>query len=160
MKCNRCGQNEASIHIVNIENGVASESYLCAACSAQAGMMLGQLSLKDLFTAFILPQPEEKACGQCGTTIADIKNTGFVGCERCYADLREELLPMLKALHGSAAHVGGIEQNGAQPDGQKELSCLRSRLSSAIAEERYEEAAQLRDRIRVLEGAKVRDGNE
>lgn len=155
MKCDKCGQNEASIHMVNIENGVTSESYLCGACAAQSGMLAGPFSLKDMFTSFMPPQAKEKTCSQCGTTIADIKKTGFAGCEHCYEELREDLLPMLKALHGSITHVGTApEHSGATRDSGNELNLLRNKLSSAISEERYEEAAQLRDRIRILEGAK------
>lgn len=157
MKCDKCGQNEASIHMVNIENGVSSESYLCANCAAQSGMLAGQFSLKDMFTSFIPPQTQASACSKCGTTIADIKKTGFAGCEHCYHELREELLPMLKALHGSTAHVGAVPEHGNAPsDSENEAACLQNKLNTAIQEERYEEAAQLRDKLRALaaEGAK------
>lgn len=155
MKCDECGKNEASIHLVNIEQGVTSESYLCGECAAQGGMLAGSFSLKDMFTSFIQPRVQEKACSKCGSTIADIKKTGFAGCEQCYTDLREDLLPMLKAMHGSIAHVGEAPQQADNPShGENELVCLRNRLHTAIGDEKYEEAAQLRDRIRLLEAAK------
>lgn len=157
MKCENCGQNEANIHMVRIENGVAREVYLCNNCAGQYGMLSGTFSLKDLLTSFMPAQAAEtpRACSKCGTTMADIKRTGFAGCENCYNDLREELLPMIKAIQGSVAHVGSAPA-GAEPrkSAVNEMDALKGKLKAAIEQERYEEAAQLRDRIRVMQQAK------
>lgn len=156
MKCEKCGQNDATIHLVRIENGVTNETHMCAGCAAQNGMLTGSVSLKDMLTSFMTVQPAEppKACSQCGYTIADIKKTGFVGCENCYVDLRQELLPMIQAIHGSIVHVGKTPQQSGYAAADTELDALQVKLHSAVQEERYEEAAQLRDRISNLQQSK------
>lgn len=151
MKCEKCGQKEANIHMVRIDNDTAREINLCKDCAGQYGM-LSAFSLQDLMTSFMPAYVAQapKACSKCGTTIADIKRTGFTGCEQCYTDLREELLPMIKAIHGSLAHVGTAPKGTATASETSEVEKLKAKLLEAIEQERYEEAAQLRDRIRVL----------
>lgn len=152
MKCENCGQNEASIHMVRIDNGAAREYLLCNSCAAQYGMATGSYSLKDILSTFMqVQQPSPRACSNCGSTLADIKRTGFVGCEQCYTDLRQELLPMIQAIHGSTAHVGGGAGRLGSSNTAGEVDALKSRLLAAIEQEHYEEAAQLRDRIRSLQ---------
>lgn len=153
MKCEKCSQNEATIHMVRIENGVTREIYMCNSCAAESGLLTGPFSLKDMLTSFMPVQQETapKVCSGCGSTIEDIKKTGFTGCEKCYEDLREELLPMIKAIHGSIANVGKAPQQTGSNAAASEMETLKQKLVTAIKDERYEEAAQLRDRIKVLQ---------
>ena len=43
-------------------------------------------------------------CSKCGTTVEEILETGFVGCEKCY-DLPEVQNAVLK-MYGGKTHKG------------------------------------------------------
>ena len=138
----------------------------------------GEDLFSGLFGGYALPathQPRTKRCPLCGLRFSDIVNDGKVGCPQCYSTFADELAPTLSGIHGSAAHrgrrpvrlraAGGKEaakgSTGAEvgeipvkeeavPD---ELTQLRAELKKAIEEEAFEKAAQLRDRIKGLEGS-------
>ncbi len=46
-------------------------------------------------------------CGSCGLTFAELKKSGLVGCEHCYAAFESRLLPLVQRAHeGGGRHVG------------------------------------------------------
>ena len=65
---------------------------------------------------------------------------------------REDLAPLLENIHGDTRHCGKTPRRLPQTkQTQSELVQLRKQLTQAIHKEAYEEAAQIRDRIRKLE---------
>lgn len=161
MLCQKCGKNTATTHIKTIINGKVTEQNLCGYCAAKHGYsnfsdgsitgllssMLGH-TLKSENASF------EKNCACCGSTFANIAETGKVGCAECYKTFGQELLPYLKRIHGSINHTG-------KTPGSKELvvtevkdnvSELKRKLANLVAAEKYEEAAVVRDEIKRLEG--------
>ena len=79
----------------------------------------------------------DAGCSVCGSTIDDIITTGKLGCPRCYEDHKEQIATNLPLLH-----FGGRTHKGKSP---KKLEDL---LEKAVKQERYEDAAVLRDRIK------------
>jgi len=62
------------------------------------------------------------------------------------------LRDLLRRLHGSSQHVGErYEPPGEQADPRHQLLDLKDQLRRAVESENFELAAELRDRIRVLE---------
>ncbi|MCS7270363.1 MAG: UvrB/UvrC motif-containing protein, partial [Gemmataceae bacterium] len=62
------------------------------------------------------------------------------------------IAPLLESLHGQTRHEGKTPRRGPLSQAQQaELTQLRQQLQWLIREERYEEAARIRDRIRQLE---------
>lgn len=95
-------------------------------------------------------------CPVCGSSFADIAESGRVGCSECYKTFYNELLPYLKRVHGSTAHVGRIPNRApliVKPETET-IEDLRMQLSRLVSEERYEEAAVVRDKIKKLEEEK------
>ena len=161
MLCQKCGKNVATTHIKTVINSKVTEQNLCGYCAAKYGYsalssssitgllssMLGQ-TLKDKNTI------DQRNCSCCGSTFANIAETGKVGCAECYKVFEGELLPYLKRIHGSVNHTG-------KTPGSKELvvtevkdsvSELKIKLAELVASEKYEEAAIVRDEIKKLEG--------
>lgn len=132
-------------------------------------------------TLFGVNQPEtkrKKRCELCGLSFSDIVHSGKVGCPLCYTTFREELTPTVNSIHGAEKHKGrhphckaaSQPQNGTKaetaqdvtpkkeksaerkPTKEEKLAKLKESLKKAIAEEAYEEAATLRDKIKKLEG--------
>lgn len=110
----------------------------------------------------------EESCKNCGTTYNEFVNTGLFGCMNCYDIFADRLDPILKNIQGSNRHVGrkgktldksivknmeekkkeiNIEKN----KGKSERELLQEELKKAIKEERYEDAAKIRDEIKKQE---------
>ena len=112
-------------------------------------------------------------CPACGSTLRDFRESGRLGCDQCYAAFDAHLRDLLRRLHGSSQHVGeryaapGEEGAGAAgvevgvgtdtegtaggSDPRSRLLELKAQLRRAVEGENFELAAELRDRIRVLE---------
>lgn len=95
MMCEKCGHQEATIFVK--ANGTDEEYYICSDCAKerQLGESLGLLSSIN----------DTKVC-TCKTSLQEIKESGFVGCPKCYETFREELLPIISSLHGHLVHKG------------------------------------------------------
>ena len=108
-------------------------------------------------------------CDNCGYTFEDIVNTGKLGCENCYSVFENRLDPIIKKIQGSNKHVGRtgkiidskisekINNKDSKTENNKDVSKvekLQNDLKKAIKEEKYEEAAKIRDEIKKIEGKK------
>ena len=163
MKCEAPGcQNEATVHEVVIKAGQKVERHLCEQHAQTEGVVAASHApINELLTKFVMSQagaqqpPEAPpACPTCGTTWANFREKGLLGCPDCYETFEEQLTPLL-----SRAHEGGVHHTGKHPSRagmsaglHRELSSLRRELDEAIKAEEYERAASIRDRIRVLHG--------
>ena len=68
---------------------------------------------------------------------------------------------MLKQMHKGTQHVGKAPKAlRAQLDFSKQRDKLTEQLTKAIETEDYERAAQLRDRLKGLEGAEPKETKE
>ncbi len=167
MLCDRCKQNQATVHSVTIINGVKQEHYLCSECAKGAQYKVP--SLMDILSGFYgAPQQiqQQSACA-CGSSMDLFQESGLLGCPDCYTSYRDELIPVIKrAQGGRLRHVGrrpmrlepqeaaAAQQEEAKEDAKPQLSevdRLKEELNKAVQEERFERAAELRDRIRTLE---------
>lgn len=163
--CTACQKNLASIVIMDLSGGsLSGQQHLCAQCAEAMGMVapkqlkVSSEILEDILSGMkgkpVLARPRRDAgCPGCGTTIADFKAKGRLGCPRCYDTFAPDLVPLLQRVHESAAHRGRLP--GRNPATQAAptdtLAELRRRLEDAVRGERYEEAARLRDDLRRAE---------
>ena len=168
MLCEKCGKNEANVYIKNIVNGKVTEQHLCAACASESGVLqtaspfAGMNGLFEeidqAFQGFFPGKsgarslPRGTVCPVCGATSQDIARTGRAGCADCYRIFDQILEPVIRRIHGGAAHTGAIPGSaGAELSRKRQLESLRAELQKAIANEAVEDAAKLRDEIRNLE---------
>lgn len=96
-------------------------------------------------------------CPNCLTTWDTIKRDGRVGCSACYAAFHEAIGEVMGKVQRGESHLGKIPR-AAQKRGRRvknlqtrrenQLQLLRNRLQEAVAAEKYEEAAKLRDKIK------------
>lgn len=159
MKCQRCAK-QATLHITEITGENQYEQYdLCEDCahkyleepngnfkSGKGGE--GQGAADSLETAEL----NQRQCPQCGIKFLEFRNSGRLGCPHDYEAFREQLVPLLENIHGEAKHCGKMPRR--EPRAQQvraELSQLRKQLQQAVNRENYEEAAQLRDKIKHME---------
>lgn len=133
--------------------------------------------LSEFFTAFekenLFPElvkSKQLRCKRCDYTFEDFITTGRFGCPECYSSFEEKINPLLRSVQGADRHVGRLGEinkeivNKSQKweESEKEdiketaklgqINELKRQLKIAIKEEKYEEAASFRDKIRELEG--------
>lgn len=167
MLCERCQQRSATIHLMEIINNQKRKMELCEVCArelqAQGFGLLPPLSLPH-FLAGLLGQgfdadsfeqstgPEIK-CESCGLTESQFVKRGLMGCGNCYRYFAEKMEPLLRRIQGNVEHVGKMPPNGTESDAwlKKEIEAMKKRLQQAIREEKYEDAAMIRDDIRKME---------
>ena len=167
MQCDHCGERPAAIHLTQIVNNSVTTLHLCEVCAAEKGVQTGATVAKFPLSDFLasmgkgaagkLPAAaDESPCAFCGATLKDFRETGRLGCPHCYASFEPHLRDLLRRLHGSSQHVGEVylpphvaREEPAPPD---RLGDLRDQLRRAVEAENFELAAELRDRIRVLDG--------
>jgi len=184
MLCDNCGKREANVRYSENINGRKKELHLCEECSKKLGIenmdfnmpidfssFFGGL-LEDFGTNDFMPlfnEVKQLKCDNCGYTFEDIVNTGKLGCENCYSVFENRLDPIIKKIQGSNKHVGRtgkiidskisekINNKDSKTENNKDVSKvekLQNDLKKAIKEEKYEEAAKIRDEIKKLEGKK------
>lgn len=168
MYCEKCKKRPATLHFTKIVNDEKTEVHLCEQCAQEMGKvntMFTPFSITDLLSSFFevggegqqtIYSQQALKCPQCGFTFGDIKKTGRLGCGHCYVTFREQLMPILKRIQGRTEHSGKVPKKiGGQIWLSREIKRLKDELNKAVAEEAYERAAQLRDKIRELEGKPV-----
>jgi protein arginine kinase activator len=92
-------------------------------------------------------------CVRCGGSLQDFRESGRLGCPECYRSFEVPLRDLLRRLHGSTHHVGEryAERGAPAPETRVETADLREQLRLAVETENFELAAELRDRLRVME---------
>ena len=132
---------------------------------------LGDLFIDEpIMPSFI--KETHNQCTTCGELYNDFIETGLLGCPECYDIFDDRLDSVLKNLQGHNRHVGRkplnisekmekIGQNNTTNKKENgdilhkkqsdELEMLKADLSKAIKEERYEDAAVIRDKIKKLD---------
>lgn len=116
----------------------------------------------------LFQQVKELKCDNCNMTYDDFINQGKFGCPECYDVFSNKIDAILKRLHGSNKYLGRKalktiskqdETSAGVSNPKKEKSTKESHLEElqkdlkrAIAEERYEDAAKIRDDIKKIQG--------
>lgn len=179
MLCDNCGKREANVRYQENINGRRKELNLCEECSKKLGIDQFDFNMPIDFSSFfggffedlenreLMPFFEDiKAlkCDSCGSTFDDILKTGRLGCQNCYDVFEEQVNPIIRRIQGADKHIGRIGkvidskittvEDDVKPEKKAEMSKLeklKEDLKKAIEEERYEDAAKLRDDIKKLE---------
>lgn len=171
MLCQHCNQKEATTHIKKNINGKREEMHLCSECAKELGVMdeFKMPAMNDLFgnsflgnflgagVAAMNSLAGVDRCQTCGSSFNDIVKSGHIGCSDCYDRFEDKLEPSIRKIHGKTKHIGkyvSYEDTGEkaqQKPKESELDSLKSQLSQAIKEQRFEDAAVLRDKINEIE---------
>jgi len=158
-KCQFCAK-PATMHLTRIIDQQKLEWVVCDACAREQNLIADppqelnvpailQLVLGKM--AATRPGGPDAVCPECGTPYAHFKARGRLGCPHDYEAFRPLLEPLLEKVHNSAGrHVGKVPRKHQQRIQHARRTELESQLKSAVAAERYEEAARLRDSIRAL----------
>lgn len=181
MLCENCKKREANVRYSENINGIKKEINLCEQCSRKLGIIdkmdfkIPSLDFSNFFGSFLedfstpdfiplLNEVKLIKCDSCGSTFDDIINTGRYGCANCYDVFEDKMDPILKKLQGANRHNGRLgkisdnniklnknETQKSENNADNKLEKLQEQLKQAIKEERYEDAAKIRDEIKKKE---------
>jgi len=148
--CALCGKNKATLFFqYYTTDGECRNLGICQQCIEEQG--IDPESIEGIAELFEFESedgsppildlgtiPEE--CPRCKRSIAEVLNSGLVGCEQCYAEYKALIVEALKETRRASAEKTDEKTSDASTE-------LRRRLAEAVAEERYEDAAALRDAL-------------
>ncbi len=162
MLCDHCKERDAVVHLTRIVDNAVTQLHLCEKCAAEKGVEttialpqhpLGEILQAVQQQATPTSPADAAACAFCGASARDFRATGRLGCAHCYDAMETSLRELLRRLHGSSKHVGR-KYEAPRPESLAELDArseLRDKLQRAVDAEQFELAAQLRDKLRVME---------
>lgn len=168
MLCDNCGKHEARIKLTQIINGKKTEMMICEQCGQKMGVadigfempidisnFLDDFEIEnDSFMPFNTITKEIK-CDKCNMTYQDFLDNGKFGCEECYKTFGYKIDSVLKRIQGTDRYLGKKASHNENNKTQEvktdnKLKELQNKLKQAIKDERYEEAAKIRDEIKTL----------
>jgi protein arginine kinase activator len=164
MSCEQCHEREAVIHLTQIVNEQVTTLHLCERCAAEKGVESPGAAPKTPLGTFLAAMGQElpettptprngEACSRCGGSLQDFRESGRLGCPDCYRSFEVPLRDLLRRLHGSTHHMGErYAERGTPVSAERQQATeLREQLRLAVETENFELAAELRDRLRVME---------
>ncbi len=168
MICEHCKQRHATVTVTQLQNSNKIERHYCEVCASkfhpmQLDLQEEPVSIHQLMSDWLgLPlkakhqetQKRKKTmdCPVCGMSYRQFLKVGKFGCASCYDAFREQLPPMLQRLQADVKHTGKTTVDGQQQVRyQQQIEKLREQLLQAIEEERFEDAATLRDEVKTIE---------
>lgn len=165
MMCEQCQTRQATVHFTKIVGGEKSEYHLCEQCAKEKGTVFAKAAQAFDFNHLLsgllnmesspgiaAPQPGTQRCDVCGLSYNQFTQTGRFGCPNCYDSFATRLEPLLRRIQNNGQHTGKVPgKAGEQVKRKKTLDHLRIELQQAVAAEQFEQAAELRDKIRAFE---------
>ena len=184
MTCQECGKRPATAIYAEIVDNNKTVFHLCQECVARKkgletlssiSFSIGNLLAKWLRSEHSLMKTVDLKCEQCGLSYADFREYMKLGCSGCYEAFSDELDGLLQRIQGDNRHKGKHKgavigaamvpvmsllalppKENAVPDAVPDLE---RKLKIAVEQEKFEEAAKLRDEIARL-NAKEKNGRE
>lgn len=170
MICENCKERPASVIITQGYVGESTEQHLCEKCAFQSEAFhfnpnQEPLSIQQFLSQWFngadsLQQQEERQstvqelqCPECSLTFNKFLDNGKFGCATCYETFRERLPRVFEKLHsGHSTHIGKIPVSYNKLFAVKrKIEEVRVKMQQAVSEERFEEAAALRDEANALQ---------
>ena len=169
MICEHCKERHANVTVTQVQNGEKMERHYCEICASQFhpfqfDLQDEPISLQQFITNWFgsptkanskegqSQKSTQKNCPTCGMSYSQFLKKGKFGCASCYTTFRAYLPPLLNKLHAGSKHKPtGEEVISPMHQLQLQVQQMREKIKIAIEEERFEDAAKLRDEIKELE---------
>ena len=161
MKCQSCGKNIANVKYYENINGKKQTLYFCEACANKMGISSFS-NITEIFSPIFTDIPklnilENRQCRKCGYTLDEYLNTGMLGCENCYNTFENTIEELIYKINGKKRHIKIDKSNtnkliiNNNDKIKDKISRLKEKIEKLVKEEKYEEAAIVRDEIKSLE---------
>jgi protein arginine kinase activator len=152
----------ATVHITDIVNKKKRETHLCEECAREKQLLPdepGELNIPALLHMVmgqaahnIANAADQSLCPECGASYAHFRSQGRLGCPHDYDVFRSMLIPLLERVHHQTQHQGKVPGRAKSRYNEQKKASWQRELARAIQEERYEDAAKLRDLLRSTGG--------
>ena len=158
IECGGC-RKPIAVRYTEIIGGVVTQTNMCADCPELQSRLHGLTAAEQ---AYFQSGQAALECGNCGTTLEEVKRGHRLGCMECY-DVFDNLilselqnsdkvptraLAHLKKSH--LVHIGRAPGEILAINPSSRLLALNEALKEMLNREDYEQAAWLRDQIRDL----------
>ncbi len=141
--CEICNSKPAELTVVQYIGGNMKELKVCHSCALKVGISDQLTEDKGTFsTEYELSHN----CPFCEWQLKDFMNTGLLGCPYCFVEFEHEIRMIIEQFHGVE-----IDNVSEQTSDETRKIILKTQLEKAITEERFEDAAKIRDMIKKLE---------
>ena len=172
--CESCRRLEAELKVTVAALDELKTRRLCRNCARGEGVPIsmvdqGMADTAEIWSNLLLglaarDEGEALICPACGWTYASFEEKDQLGCPECYQTFAGEMQRLLKEYHGDNVHMGKIPYSRLiQLDRKRRLQAVKEQIHKAVQEQRFEDAALMRDEIRDLEremGRRDREGEE
>lgn len=164
MLCEECNKNQATVVVTVMTGNGTTTRHLCKECVEKMESSIAKGDMSSFLSSLLNllskeAQKDTLKCDACGLTYDEFLKTGKLGCTQCYKVFADQLKPLLLRVHGRNQHAGRVPENRREEhELEQQISSLKAKMDEAVSTEKFEEAASLRDEIRVLtQQQKVRD---
>ena len=91
-------------------------------------------------------------CRGCGRTLRELHQGAKLGCPQCYEDLGPYIKNAISDVQeGASCHHRDAKRPKAEnKEDRLDKEALKAQMAKAVAEERYEDAAEIRDLLRKM----------
>ena len=154
--CDKCGKPATNLTWVEI-NGTRIEQHLCSECAKhEEGLdeliqpMIGEFF--DFPVAFARKKPSKHilTCPTCGYTSKEFLESGAYNCPDCYK-VFGQLKPYQSNMDDMPMPIEKVKLNVKMPNEFSYVDGLKAQLQKAVNEERYKDAAELKQKIDEIE---------
>jgi len=180
MICENCKERPATVIITKGFTGESFERHLCEKCAFQSETFSFNpnhepLSIQQFLSHWFSgtdpfqaqpqktdPAVPELECAGCKLTFNKFLDIGKFGCPTCYETFRKRLPQVFGKLHnGQSSHSGKIPVSFNELYAiKRNIEEVRLQMQEAVNEERFEEAAVLRDEANQLQNQLVQEEGE
>ncbi len=156
--CDICKEHIATVHYTEIVNNKLKKMNLCDNCAKAKNLgVTVQFSVADILKGLTEPpasgkKEKDKTCAFCGLTYSRFKKIGKLGCGECYEAFETSLKPVISDIHKNNQHTGKVPLKMKKvAKAVSQLDALHRQLRQAVEKEEYEQAAEIRDKIKKIE---------
>lgn len=169
MICEICKINPVKVKIVKMQNGKKEEKNLCEKCAKKYENIevkalkkkeeneVSNLLKDEKNLNSILDEMKDKVCETCGLDIKKFIDSGKIGCANCYVEFKDTIDFVIGKIQIKEDEiVKEIEKpknavNEKIAIENREIKKLKRQLAKKLKNEEFEEAATIRDKIKLIE---------
>ena len=156
IECSEC-KKKASVHYTEIIGNSVTRFSVCPECPILRKRLHENLQPSDNVN---VKSEKDLCCNSCGTTLENIHMGHQLGCAQCYdvfpnvlfIDAGHKLGPLQLNVPNNSKqlHIGRVPGKKIKSKTSVKLLALNEALNETLLKEDYEQAAWLRDQIKIV----------
>lgn len=158
LECGEC-KRPIAVRYTEIVGGTITHTIMCSECPELQRRLYGLSPMEQIVSQTGITALE---CGNCGTTLDEVKRGHKLGCMECYEVFGDLIIQELQGIDrlpsrvltsskkSSPLHIGRGPGESLAVNPSSKLLALNEALRETLNREDYEQAAWLRDQIKAL----------